>query len=136
MDGVPEVGGSSNVDQGPRLSSRYKSKSEQSLFYNGIYGGTMANPKALQPLTLVQGKLGALKSRAPSWGRASVIHEHGSGEKSFSPLAQSTTQELSQMSTTPSVGAHHIGMTLHDDLTLSERRHYKRNALKSPHFAH
>jgi hypothetical protein len=96
----------------------------------------MANPKALQSIVSIPGKLGTLRSYAPTWGRASVTREHGSGEKSFSPLAQAPIQELSLSQTSmQSVGAHHVGMSLHDDTAPSERRHFKRSAFRSPHFA-
>lgn len=95
----------------------------------------MANPKALQSITSIPGKLGTLKSYAPTWGRASVIREHGSGEESFSPLTPSSNQALSQMKSTPAVGSHHVGISMHYDVTPHDRRHFKRNTFRSPRFA-
>lgn len=95
----------------------------------------MANPKALQSIVSIPGKLGTLKSYAPTWGRASVTREHGSGEESFSPLTPSSNQALSQMKSTPAVGYCHAGMSMHYDVAPRDRRHFKRNTFRSTHFA-
>lgn len=95
----------------------------------------MANPKALQSIVSIPGKLGTLKSYAPTWGRASVTREHGGGEESFSPLTPSSNQALSQMKTTSTVGLHHSGMSMHYDVAPHDRRHFKRNVLGSTRFA-
>jgi hypothetical protein len=95
----------------------------------------MANPKALQSIVSIPSKLGSLRSYAPTWGRASVTREHGSGEKSFSPLTPPSSQALSQPIPTPTVGGHHIGMSFHNEIAPHDRRHFKRSTVGSPHFA-
>lgn len=95
----------------------------------------MANTKALQSIVSLPGKLGTMKSYAPTWGRASAIDEHGSGEASFSPLAPTPNQALSRFKVTPGVGARHTGMSIHYEIAPNDRRHLKRKHLGSPRFA-
>lgn len=95
----------------------------------------MANTKALQSFVSLPGKLGSLKSYAPTWGRASVTDEHGTGEKSYSPLAPLPNQALSQSKTTPVIGARHTGMSIHYEMAPNDRQHIKHKSFGSPRFA-
>ena len=95
----------------------------------------MANTKALQSLVSLPGKLGSPKSYAPTWGRASVVDEHASGEKTYSPLAPTPSQALSQFKGIPTIGARHTGMSIHYEMTPNDRQHFKRTSLGSPRFA-
>ena len=85
----------------------------------------MSNPKALQSIVPIPGKLVILKSYAPTWGRTSVKREHGRGEELFSPLTPSSSQALPQMKTTPTVGLQYAGMSMHYDVAPHDRHHFK-----------
>lgn len=86
----------------------------------------MANTKALQSFVSLPGKFGSAKSYAPTWGRSSAMHEHGFGDSSTSPMTPTLSQALSLMKSTPTIGVHHTGMSMHYEMTPLDRRHFKR----------
>lgn len=91
----------------------------------------MANTKALHSFVSLPGKFGSAKTYAPTWGRSSAMHEHSFGDNSTSPLTPTSSQAMSLMKSTPTIGVHHTGMSIHYEMAPHDRRHFNRFSMRS-----
>lgn len=89
----------------------------------------MANTKALHSFVSLPGNFTPSRSYAPTWGRLSVMHEHGYSESSASSLTPSSVQALSRLKQTPTTDGSHAGLSKQYEMIPHDRRHRKKLTL-------